>query len=256
MKKFHAPCGFLETEKLLKPYFNRHRNHFELLMKTGFIIIIFLNCFLLKAQEKYPYSKWTPQELSWAKSGNSNKFMDSIETEVLMYCNLVRVNPKLFCETYLKEYIDVNQLNLKNYYVSSLISTLSNAKPIGILKPDIDFYEMAKYHAINMGILGKVGHTDFSKRAKKFLKGKDGYIGENCSYGEDNALDIFMSLLIDDGISDLGHRENLLLKNFNVVGISFQPHKTYGVNCVMDFGCDFIRVKEKTFFQKLIYWRD
>ena len=76
------------------------------------LILIFFNCFLISAQEKYPYNKWTPQELTLAKSGNSNQFMDSIETEILMYCNLVRVNPKLFCETYFKEYIDKKQIDI------------------------------------------------------------------------------------------------------------------------------------------------
>ena len=133
------------------------------------LILIFFNCFLISAQEKYPYNKWTPQELTLTKSGNSNQFMDSIETEILMYCNLVRVNPKLFCETYFKEYIDNKQLDIKNPYVKSLITTLNQGKPLRILKPDFNLYEMAKFHAKTMGEKGKVGHDGFSSRSKKFL---------------------------------------------------------------------------------------
>lgn len=225
------------------------------LFEKGILLLLFFNCFLISAQEKYPYYKWTPQELSWAKSGNSNKFMDSTETEILMYCNLVRVNPKLFCETYFKEYIDNKQLDIKNPYVKSLISTLNQGKPLRILKPDFNLYEMAKFHAKSMGEKGKVGHDGFSSRSKKFLKGKFGILGENCSYGSYGAIEIFMSLLIDDGISDLGHRENILHKNFNSLGISIQPHKTYGINCVMDFGNDLVPIYEKTLKEKLLFWK-
>ena len=219
------------------------------------LILIFFNCFLISAQEKYPYNKWTPQELTLTKSGNSNQFMDSIETEILMYCNLVRVNPKLFCETYFKEYIDNKQLDIKNPYVKSLITTLNQGKPLRILKPDFNLYEMAKFHAKTMGEKGKVGHDGFSSRSKKFLKNEYESIGENCSYGSYGAIEIFMSLLIDDGISDLGHRKNILHKNFNALGISIQPHKTYGINCVMDFGCDSATNFEKTLIEKLLFWK-
>lgn len=234
---------------------SKHLTFKNTFFEKGYLILIFLNCLLISAQEKYPYNKWTPQELSWAKSGNSNQFMDSSETEILIYCNLVRVNPKLFCETYFKEYIDNNQLDIKNPYVKSLISTLNQEKPLRILKPDFNLYEMAKFHAKTMGEKGKAGHDGFISRSKKFLKGKFGIIGENCSYGSYSAMEIFMSLLIDEGISDLGHRENILHKNFNAIGISIQPHKTYGVNCVMDFGNDLVPIYEKTLKEKLLFWK-
>jgi len=60
-------------------------------------------------------------------------------------------------------------------------------------------------------------------------------IAENCDYGSTEPLEIVMSLLIDDGIASLGHRKNILHPGLNYVGIAIEKHKTYGVNCVMDF---------------------
>ena len=58
--------------------------------------------------------------------------------------------------------------------------------------------------------------------------------GECCDYGHNNALDIIMSLLIDEGISSLGHR-NICLSSYSKIGVAIQPHKLYGYNAVMDF---------------------
>lgn len=204
-------------------------------LKNIFCIIFTLITFFLKAQKNYPYEKWTPQEISWVKSGSNVVFMDSIEKEILYLCNYVRVNPKLFRETYLQEYIDLNELDIKNEYVSSLISELENGHPTKIIKPNYQLQRMAKNHATKMGIKGKTGHDGFDKRAKRYLKGKYQWIGENCDYGSDTPIDIFMDLLIDEDVLDLGHRKNILSK-FNYIGISVKPHKVYGTNCVMNFG--------------------
>ncbi|MCZ6692800.1 MAG: CAP domain-containing protein, partial [Bacteroidetes bacterium] len=60
-------------------------------------------------------------------------------------------------------------------------------------------------------------------------------IGENCAYGLYSPLDIVMGLLIDEGVSDLGHRKNILNPDYKVIGVAIRPHKSYGTNCVQDF---------------------
>ena len=212
-------------------------------MKT-LILFLLITTFSF-SQKKYKYDKWKVTELKAAKNYNAIRFLDSTEKEVLFYTNLVRINPKLFCETYLQEYIDINHLDRRNTYVASLIKMLNNSKPRGVLVADANLQEMAKTHAVSMGVKGLIGHNEFDKRIKKYLKGKFGMIGENCQYGYDEAINIFMSLLIDEDIPSLGHRENLFNSNFTSVGISFKPHKTYGSNCVMDFGEDYSMLAEQ-----------
>ena len=62
------------------------------------------------------------------------------------------------------------------------------------------------------------------------------HVGENCSYGYDQAIDIVLTLMIDEGIKDVGHRKNILSEDFNSVGVAIRPHKNYRINCVIDFG--------------------
>ena len=216
-----------------------------------FTLLVSIGCF---CQKVYPYEKWKSQELSLAANFNSISYMDSTEKEILYYSNLVRLNPKLFCKTYLQEYIDLNQLDISNSYISSLISTLNSCKSRNELIADTNLFEMAKFHAISMGEKGLVGHNGFENRSKKYLKGKFGAIGENCSYGDKYAIDIFMSLLIDEGVPSLGHRYNLLTSDFTSIGISIQPHLKYGVNCVMDFAFDSSILKTKSSL-KFNFWK-
>jgi hypothetical protein len=222
-------------------------------MKT-LILFLLITTFSF-SQKKYKYDKWKVTELKAAKNYNAIRFLDSTEKEVLFYTNLVRINPKLFCETYLQEYIDLNELAISNSYISSLIGTLNTLKSRNVLQPDANLFEMAKDHATSMGVKGMVGHTGFEKRSAKFLKNKFNGTGENCSYGHEKSIDVFMSLLIDEGVPSLGHRNNLLTSGFTAVGISIQPHKKYGSNCVMDFGFQSSSIKRKTFIQKLIFWK-
>ena len=222
-------------------------------------VSIFISCLFISiqsfSQTVYPYDKWKIEELSLATNYKTIAFMDSTEREILFYSNLVRINPKLFCKTYLQEYIDLNELAISNSYISSLIGTLNTLKSRKVLQPDANLFEMAKDHATSMGVKGMVGHTGFEKRSAKYFKNKFNGTGENCSYGHEKSIDIFMSLLIDDGVPSLGHRNNLLTSGFTAVGISMQPRKIYGSNCVMDFGFQSTLIIRKTFIQKLLFWK-
>ena len=58
-------------------------------------------------------------------------------------------------------------------------------------------------------------------------------ISENMTFGPATPHDVVAALLIDDGISDRGHRKNILDPDVKVVGISCGPHKSYRVMCDM-----------------------
>jgi hypothetical protein len=75
-----------------------------------------------------------------------------------------------------------------------------------------------------------VGH----ERKTQDSKLKKHYYGECCDYGHNDALEIVLSLLIDEGIPSLGHRD-VCLSNYVKLGVAIQPHKRYGTNTVLDF---------------------
>jgi uncharacterized protein YkwD len=144
----------------------------------------------------------------------------------------MRTNPALFTSTVLSKYPDSAYMtSLKNSsYYKSLLTTLRTQVPLGLLYPDSTCYISANCHAVTAGKNGYVGHERQTEDCKK----KWVFNGECCDYGHNQALDILMSLLIDDGVPSLGHRK-ICLSPYNKIGVSLQPHAKYSNNTVIDF---------------------
>jgi uncharacterized protein YkwD len=58
---------------------------------------------------------------------------------------------------------------------------------------------------------------------------------ENIYNGGDAALDAVITLLIDEGVSNLGHRRNILNKNARLIGVAFVPYNSGSFILVQDF---------------------
>jgi uncharacterized protein YkwD len=162
----------------------------------------------------------------------------SREDEVLKLLNSVRTNPRAFISSHVNKYLKENDL-IHNGYAKSLLADLKKCQKMGELKSSKALSAVAQLHALDMGKSGTVGHTSsdgtiFSERLREKAKA-GGMIAENCDYGNEEPLDIVMALLIDDGIKSLGHRKNILEPHYTWVGIAIEKHKTYRVNCVIDF---------------------
>jgi uncharacterized protein YkwD len=185
---------------------------------------------------RYPFPLWEPVVLKAASTANEVDSLTSQEKEVVKLMNLARMNGKLFRQTYAQMYFDQQDtVDYKDRYISTLIDQLEKLPKLPPLMWDKDLFKSARSHAIDMGISGKTGHTNYSKRMavadKKFAT-----TGENCDYGNNDALEIVMDLLIDEDVYDFGHRKNILDKEYSYVGVSIKPHKEFEYNCVMDFG--------------------
>jgi len=170
---------------------------------------------------KLDYSEWNDFDYRGANSAQNEDYLTGEEKKVYYYLNLARMNPKLFADTYLG-YLK----NSKDYYESSLYEELQRIKPRPILKPNRRLFESAQCHAIESGERGFVGHERF--RCEEY------FMGECIHYGQSDALEIVTSLLIDKSVTSLGHRKTCL-GYFTEMGVSIQPHKSYGKNAVLDF---------------------
>jgi len=180
------------------------------------------------------YSKiWNDKKYIICNTAANTAYLTHDEKEAIYILNLLRANPVLFTKTVLLKYPSVSgngYLAEDSFYFISLVNTLKTMEPLGILYPDDKCFESAKYHAIASGITGYVGH----ERKTRDDKAKKYYNGECCDYGHSDPLDIILSLLIDEGIPSLGHRD-VFLSNYTKIGVSLQPHKKYGINAVFDF---------------------
>lgn len=90
---------------------------------------------------------------------------------------------------------------------------------------------------------GLCGHTgsdgsSMSSRLEKYGEW-NGKIGESCDFGNLNGRDIIISLIVDDGVSNRGHRINLFSTDFKKVGVACSFHSEYKVCCVFDYATEF-----------------
>jgi hypothetical protein len=166
-------------------------------------------------------------------------YLTKEEKAVIFYLNLVRSNPKLFVSKYLKTYLDTAPIK-QTPYLSSLLKELGAMKPMQVITPQFDLYEVAKKHATEMGIQGKTGHISLSgvsyeNRASELSKRYE-KVMENCQYGYQDGLSIIIDLLIDEDIPDLSHRRSLLNKEVKFIGVSTKKHKVYRYNCLIELG--------------------
>jgi uncharacterized protein YkwD len=178
--------------------------------------------------------EWKNAKYNIAYTAQNTDYLTENEKLVYYYLNLARLNPPLFAETFLIKYTKWNSsenLSLSDYYTGSLYKTLKKMKPVGVLSPEASLFESAKCHAISSGKVGYVGHTRLSNSGCQSK-----FSGECCSYGQFDALEIVMQLLIDSGVPSLGHRIICLDGGYKTLGASVQPHKTYRFNSVLDFG--------------------
>lgn len=203
-------------------------------------IIFFFSFFLLlfpgesKAQASV-WDSWDAEVVRSLHTGRDIPWLNQEEQKVILFMNMARHNGPLFAETFVKAYVEENQIK-NTGYLRSLYKDLDKASELGPLIPEEDLTAVAQQHAVKSGETGHVGHRDMKKRFEP-LRGNPYYEwGENCSYGYDEALGIVIILLIDEDIKGMGHRKNILKESFNSVGVAIRSHKSYRVNCVMDFG--------------------
>ncbi|MDR2064690.1 MAG: hypothetical protein LBP85_03135, partial [Prevotellaceae bacterium] len=161
---------------------------------------------------------------------------ESEEKAVVYYLNYARINPRQFCEKYVKPHAPWYKGYAFDERKESLIETLNTMTPIlgGEIKPDENLYELAQCFAAKSGELGITGH-DRSATQCTYLTGT---WGECCDYGHAGGLEIVLSLLIDAGENNaaLGHRKICLDPAYTKIGVSMQPHRNYGNIAVLDFG--------------------
>ncbi len=178
-------------------------------------------------------SEWNDIKYSKCNTASDADYLSDDEKNIIYILNLVRTDPALFAKTVLKKYPSrsgKDYLADDAYYYQSLVNTLVKLESKALLYPDNSCFISAKCHAITSGVRGYVGH----ERKSKDCKDKQHYFGECCDYGHSDPLEIVLSLLIDEGVPSLGHR-NICLGSYTKIGVSIQPHSKYGTNSVFDF---------------------
>jgi uncharacterized protein YkwD len=205
----------------------------------GVFILALIWCTQTARAQDDLFALWPDSTLAKANSAKDVDYMNEEEKEAVFYTNLARINPPLFADTYLKDYLKANKIK-KDKDIKELISDLEEAPRMRVLQPSEPLTEMARSHAKDMGESGRTGHqssdgTSFRKRSEKY-EAYFSAINENCNYGNDKGVDAVIDLLIDRKVPNAGHRRNMLDPEMTHIGIAIEPHVRWRHNFVQDFG--------------------
>lgn len=168
-----------------------------------------------------------------AHTASGNALLSEQEQQVVLLVNLARMHGPVFVEQVLDPFMQGKE---ETPYTISLRDELMNAIPLEPLAPKGDLTKAAEKHAKYTGNSGRVGHDGLRpfKERLAYLGKTYSFVGESCDYGYEDALNIVLDLLIDEGIASVGHRRTLLHAKYLYMGVSIAPHRTYRHTCVID----------------------
>src|SRR5947209_478663 len=183
------------------------------------------------------------------KAAANNFVLSALEQEMLDEINLARTNPQAYAGylEQLRPYFKGNIFQLPGragLTTQEGASALEDAIRVMRQTKSLNPFTLSRGMSLGANLLvkdegpkGLTGHkgTDGSfceQRIERFGAWQ-GSVGENLSYGKETARQRIMTLLIDDGFADRGHRTRLLSTDFKVAGISCGDHAQLGIMCVI-----------------------
>jgi uncharacterized protein YkwD len=218
-------------------------------------------------QKTDPNQRTNPDSANWdiaaLDTAANEDYLSPAEKDVILEMNMARADPKKYAELYIKPMLQYNwggPFGANSYLapgetvytstqegkngIQSCINDLSKRSKMPPLLPAKGLFLAAKDHASDTGPKGITGHTGSDKssmgqRINRYGKW-DGGAGENISYGHNIGRDIVVQLLVDDGVSNRGHRNNILNKSFKYAGGSIDKHSKFTYLCVIDYANEYV----------------
>lgn len=187
-------------------------------------------------------NSWTAEEINSANTAANVPVLTQEEKEIIKYINLARMYPRKFADVEMENYFGgekYGNMYANSMYRQSLINELRARNAVKPLYFNQEMYEYARCFAIESGRSGKTGHTRTTCPKGNFA--------ECCCYGSFSGREFVIELLIDDGVSSLGHRRNCLSSKYTKCGPSIYTHTHYKLCCVIDFTDEPVSYSEKQY---------
>ncbi len=177
------------------------------------------------------------------------------DQELLSEVNSARTNPTQYAQYLesLRKYYDGNlykvpgeitiQTNEGVTGLNNAIQFLKSVSPRAALQISSGLMKAARDHVQDTGPKGITGHTGsdgssldirISRYGKWNIK-----CGENIAYAPKTARDAVIQLIIDDGNTSRGHRENIFEEKFKFIGTTSGVHKTYKTMVIQVFAAEY-----------------
>ena len=189
----------------------------------------------------------------------SNEACERIKREVIAESNRIRTNPKAYIpilEGYLKNF-DGNLLTLPDKHeileteegpraYKEAIEFLKNQKPINVIEYDEEASKVALEYSkfLSNSKEGQVeDENQIEQRVEKYLD-YDYSISENIDFGGSTGVEVIVNLLVDDGVKNRTHRENLFSDKYEYYGVGVFEHSDYDFCTVIDYFGDILGYKD------------
>jgi len=182
--------------------------------------------------------------------------LSPFERDIIKETNLARTSPKIYATKLakLKKTFQGNLMAIPGKEsvlvttegitaVEEAIAFLNATQPRLPLKPVKGLSLAARDHVDDQGTTMEIGHTgsDHSQvadRANRYGEWRT-IVGENISYGPDSGENVVMQLIINDGIPNRSHRQNIFNQAYRVTGVACGKHKRYKNMCVITYADSF-----------------
>ena len=163
---------------------------------------------------------------------------DATAAQVEAELNLARTAPRQYAQILAGRALGHRHIE-GDRGVAEAVRFLEKARAMPPLTRSEGLSASALSHVLDAGSSGGRGHTGSDgstpwKRMARFGRWS-GHAAENISYGKRDARGVVVSLILDDGVRDRGHRQNIFSRDLLRVGIACGPHTGLGTMCVMDF---------------------
>ena len=189
--------------------------------------------------------------LSLLSSAQPAAASGGLEARVLAEVNYARTHPADYARELRKRaYVGgvVGSSEIGNEDVDALqdaIEFLMQRPPLPPLKPSEALAQAAHAHASAQGRTYQVGHTSpGGQTLGQRLQAHGVWAGlaaEDISYGYQDPREVVRQLIIDSGVPNRGHRDNIFGAHYQAAGVSCAPHRQWGSMCVIDFAGAFVK---------------
>lgn len=194
--------------------------------------------------------------VGWSNIGWTLDFLSTLEQGIAREINLARADPgeyAAFLEEWSKYYNDkeIQRAGQPTIITQEGISAVTEAirylratTALPLLKISAGMSRAAKDHVKELGPAGKLGHKGLSgswptDRVNRYGTWNQA-VGEAIYYGRDDAREVVMALIIDDGVPSRGHRDHIFDPAFCTVGVACGPHAIYESMCVITFAGGYV----------------
>jgi hypothetical protein len=189
-----------------------------------------------------PLPSKDPTLVAYVNTFSDLKGLPAAYADWFYWTNYSRQRPKAFWDSIVAPIL-ATYPHMNTSYAASLKRELYQSGGFPLVKPNVNLLKVAQSHASDLAknTPGNISHSSTNGTAfeqRIFRAGIQKCAAENLSLGPLNPVLSLVLLYIDEGLSGLGHRKNLMNPYYIEMGIGIAKTKGDASVVVQDFACD------------------